>query len=309
MEKVMALLQVIAPIFAAVGLGVYSRRRNVLTAEQVEGLQQYVMKFGLPCVLFNSCLGANLGSEAVLSMALAVPMMLGSALLGFRLRKKKFSYHNLPQLFAAQESGMLGIPLFIALFGISEAYRMGVLDLAQSIIAIPVIAILSAATGKNPSPLEIAGKVIRSPFLLSSLAGLALNLSGIAGVLDHAGVLGVITETTAFLAQPVSAVMLFGVGYNFSLNREYRTAIFRVASLHFALFVLLCGVMQGALFLAPGVEAGTRWAVLLFCLLPPSYLAPSLGRSEEDRTIASGVCSLLTVTCLIAFCVMAVCSV
>jgi len=52
-----------------------------------------------------------------------------------------------------------------------------------------------------------------------------------------------------------------------------------------------------------------RWAVLLYCLLPSSYLTPSLGRSEEDSIIASGVCSLLTITCLVAFCVMTICVV
>ncbi len=301
----MALLRVIAPIFAAIGLGVYSRRRNALTAEQVKGLQQFVMKFGLPCVLFNSCLSADLGSEAVLSMALVVPAILCSSLLGFRLRKKKYAYHSLPHLFSAQESGMLGIPLFITLFGVSEAYRMGVLDLAQTVVAIPVIAILSADTGKDPTPLEIAGKVVRSPLLLASLSGLALNLSGLAATLDAAGVLGVITETASFLSQPVSAAMLFSVGFNFSLNRERRAVIFRVALLHFLLFAFFCCAMQGALFLVPGVEGKTRWAVLLFCLLPSSYLAPSLGRREEDNIITSGVCSLLTVTCLAAFCVIA----
>ena len=49
----------------------------------------------------------------------------------------------------------------------------------------------------------------------------------------------------------------------------------------------------------------TRWALLLYCMLPGSYLAPSLGRSEEDYTVASGVCSILTVVSLLIFCVMA----
>lgn len=309
MDKFLAVLQVILPIFVTVALGVYARRREILTQDQIKGLQQFVMKFGLPCVLFNSCLGASLGSESVISMLLVIPLLLGSAFLSFRLRKHKFTYHNLPQLFAAQETGMLGIPLFIALFGVSEAYRIGVLDLAQIVIAVPVIAVLSANTGKDPTPLEIAGNVFRSPFLISSLLGLTLNLSGLAASLDGIGVLPIITETTFFLAQPVSAVMLFSVGFNFSLNRNYRTTIFRIASVHSGLFVLFCAVMQSALLLVPDVDARTRWAVLLYCLLPSSYLAPSLGRSEEDSIIASGVCSLLTITCLIAFCVMTICVV
>ena len=42
----------------------------------------------------------------------------------------------------------------------------------------------------------------------------------------------------------------------------------------------------------------------LFCALPGSYLAPGLGRTEEDITVASGVCSLLTAVTLVVFCVI-----
>lgn len=305
MSKMLAVLQVIIPIFVTIGLGVYARRRSVMPAEQIQGLQQFVMKFGLPCVLFNSCLSASLSSEAVTSIVMVIPCMLLSSLFGFWLRKR-ITYHNLPMLFSAQESGMLGIPLFITLFGVQEAFRMGVLDLGQSLIAIPTIAILTADTGKNPSPLEIASKVFRSPFLIASVLGLILNLSGAASALDHLGILPIITETTGFLAQPVSAAMLFSVGYNFSLHEGYRKVIFRIAALHFGLLTLICLVMQSFLFVTPNAEAQTRWAVLLYCMLPSSYLSPSLGRREEDSVIASGVCSLLTAACLVVFCGMAV---
>lgn len=309
MDNIMAVLRVIMPIFITIGLGVYARRRVILSSEQIVGLQQFVMKFGLPCVLFNSCLNASLGSEAVTSMVLVIPCILLSSLLGFWVRRRKYSYHNLPMLFSAQESGMLGIPLFITLYGVHEAYRMGVLDLAQTLIAIPAIAILTAETGKNPSPLQILGKVVRSPFLIASLLGLALNFSGIAAMLDGIGFLPVITETTGFLAQPVSAAMLFSVGYNFSLHEGYRKTILQIAGLHFILFSAICLVMQCFLFLVPELDAQTRWAVLLYCMLPSSYLSPSLGRREEDSIVASGVCSILTATCLVVFCIMAACIV
>lgn len=305
MEKITSVLQVIAPIFAAIVLGAMARRKGLMTPEENRGLQQFVMKFGLPCVLFNSCLRASLETEAVTSMALILPAMLGSTYLAFFVLKRKYPYHNIPMLFAAQESGMLGIPLFMTLFGVEQAYRVGVLDLTQCLTAIPTIAILSAVTGEDPSLTRIIKQVVTSPFLLASLFGLALNLSGAAGWMDQVGVGGIMTETTSFLAQPVSAVILFSVGYNFSLAGGNRAVIFRISGLHFGLFALFCLVIQGILFLVPAVDAQTRWAILLFCALPSSFLSPGLGRSEEEYTVASGVCSILTVTCLTVFCCMA----
>ncbi len=302
MDRFLIVAQVVAPIFAAIILGMMAKQRKWLSAENIQGFQNFVMKIGLPCVVFNSCLTAQMGAESLSSMALAFPTVLIGTFWAFRARKKRFPYHNLPQLFTAQETGMLGIPLYIILFGADQAYRMGILDLTQAITAYPVIAILSADTGDNPSLSGIIKKVAASPLLIMSLLGLVLNLSGASAWLDSVGVRPVITETTSFLSQPISALMIFSVGYNFSLAKGNRTAILKISAIHFTMFGIFGILIQALLFLVPNVDLLTRWALLLYCTLPASYLAPSLGRSEEDSVMASGVCSILTVVSLAVFC-------
>ena len=306
MEKILNIAQVILPILMAVALGIIARRRKLMTAQDIQGLQQFVMKFGLPCVIFNSCLTADIGAESLTSMVLVLPSVLLGTLWAFRARKGKYPYHNLPQLFCAQETGMLGIPLFMILFGTQQAYRMGVLDLAQAVTAYPTIAILASATEENPSVRTVVKKVLTSPLLIMSMLGLTLNFTGVADWLDSMGLLAVLTESTGFLGQPISALMIFAVGYNFSLEQGNRAVIFRLSLVHFLYFAIWGLVIQGLLFLVPGVDALTRWAILLYTTLPASYLAPSLGRKQEDYTMASGVCSLLTIPALIVFCIIAV---
>lgn len=305
MEKFLTVAQVVAPIFAAILLGILAKKKNWVSKEGVQGFQQFVMKIGLPCVVFNSCLTADMGAESVSSMALVLPLVLLATLWAFRARKKRYPYHNLPQLFTAQETGMLGIPLYMILFGADQAYRMGVLDLTQAVTAYPVIAILTADTGENPSVSTIVKKVFSSPLMIMSILGLTLNLSGAGEWLESAGIAGIITESTSFLSTPVSALMIFSVGYNFSLAKGSRTTIFKISAIHFVMYAIFCIIIQLALFLVPDVDALTRWVILLYCFLPASYLSPGLGRSEEDYTVASGVCSVLTVTCLLVFCIMA----
>ena len=305
MEVFVTVAQVVTPIFVAIILGILAKKNHWVTAENVQGFQNFVMKIGLPCAIFNSCMTAQIGAESLSSMALALPTVLVGALWAFRKGKKKYPYHNLPQMFCAQESGMLGIPLYIILFGADQAYRMGILDLTQSVVAIPVIAILSSDAGENPTPAQVVKKVFSSPLMIMSLLGLTLNFSGARNWLDGRGVLGIITETTGFLSQPISALMLFSVGFNFSLAKGNRRDVFRISALHFTAFALAGLAIQGLLFLVPGVDALTRWAIFLYCMLPGSYLAPSLGRSEADYQVASGVCSVLTVVCLAIVCVMA----
>jgi predicted permease len=305
MDRVLTVAKVIAPIFVAIFLGFYARRKKLMSPEEIKGLQQFVMKFGLPCVVFNSCLTANMGVESLSSMALTLPVVAVGTLWTFRARKKKYPYHNLPQLFDAQETGMLGIPLVIILFGADQAYRMGVLDLTQAIVCYPVIAILTADAGENISVGQLVKKVLTSPLLIMSLLGLGLNLSGIAAWMDSIGIGGIITESTGFLSQPISAMMIFAVGYNFSLEKDCRKDIMQISAIHFVYYALGGVLVQLALCLIPGIDMVTRLVLLMYFTLPASYLAPSLGRSQRDNRMASGVCSVLTVVSLAIFCVMA----
>lgn len=306
MQQLVRIAQVVVPIFLAVFLGVLARRKKLLTFQECAGLQKFVTKFALPCVLFNSCLTADLTGEAVTTVLLVLPLVFLSALWAFRFGRTHFPYHNLPMLFSAQETGMLGIPLFIILFGADQAYKMGILDLTQAMIVFPVLAILSADPGTNPSPASVVKSVVTSPLMLMALAGLILNLTGLGAFLERIGVIGILTESTGFLSQPVSALMIFSVGYNFSLDKQNRSTIFRISGLHFAMYATLGLLVELGLLLFTQAEPVTRWSIVMYATLPASYLAPGLSRTEEDAVVASGVCSVLTVVCLLVFCVMAV---
>lgn len=306
MNNIIKVLEIVMPIFATIVLGVLAKRKNIFTEEANKGLQKFVMTYCLPCVLFNSCLTGKFAMESFTVMVTVVPLVFLSSLWAFKVRKTKYPYHNLPQLFSSQETGMLGIPLFITLFGTAHAFRMGVLDVAQGFVSIPMIAILSTDTGKNPSVGYVLKKVVQSPLLIMSILGMILNMTGAIDVLNTIGIGGIITEVTEFIAQPISAVILFCVGYNFSLGKENYKHVFEICGWHLAFCALFCVIIQAVLCIDPSVDAATRWAVLLYCALPGSYLAAGLGKTKEESTLAASVCSILTVICLIIFSVIAV---
>ena len=306
MEKFLTVAKVIVPIFFTVFMGILARKRGTLSSAEVHGMQRFAVKFCCPCLIFRSCLTASIGAEALGSMALLPPFLLVCTFWSFWMRKEKMPYHNLPYLFCCKETGLMGLPLFIILFGADQVYRMGVLDIAQAVTGYSVLAILSADTGSDASVKGIVKEMLKSPLIILSVLGLILNLSGIWGWLSSVGIGGIVEESLGFISQPVSAVMLFCVGYNFSLDRESRADVMRICVLHTSIFAVIGIAIQGLLFFVPGVDALTRWAMALFCALPTSYLAPGLGRKEQDCVVASGVCSIQTLVCLAVFCVMAV---
>ena len=304
MDKILSAVQVVLPIFCAVFLGVFSRKKALFSQEEIQAFQRFVVKFCFPCLLFQSCLTAELGPEALSGLVLPV-LLLFTAIWGFRVGRKWFPYHNIPFVFCCKETGMLGIPLFMILFGADQAYRVGILDVTQAIVVFPVIAILSAAPGTATSPKAVIREMFRSPLIIMSLIGLTMNLTGIWDVMQTLGIHGIVKDTFSYLSQPVSMIMLFCVGYNFTLNADNRGEIFRVVAVHTIMFVVIGLLLQLALFFFPNVDALTRWAMLLYMLLPTSFMVPSLGRCEKDYNITSGVCSVLTAVTLVAFCIIA----
>ena len=54
MEKLLHVAMIVLPILFCAALGMTARARQLITPAQIEGLPQFVIRFALPCVLFNS---------------------------------------------------------------------------------------------------------------------------------------------------------------------------------------------------------------------------------------------------------------
>ena len=309
MEKVISVLEILLPIAAAMALGVLARRRGILSPAGAQGLQDFAAKFGLPCLLFNSCYQSDFGPETAASMAMITPLMLLFSITGFALyRRGKAGRATFPLVLGTKEGGMLGVPLFLVLFGQEQVFRMIAMDVAQIVIAVPTVCIVASMATDRLSVGAIARRTFTSPLLLSALSGLVLNLTGIRALLDGAGVGGLVTETMSFLCSPVSAVILFCIGYTFSLEEIRRGGVLKTCLVFWGMFAVMCVVLELALLLVPGTPMETRWAVVLFTMLPPTFMMPTLGRTREETAYGSGVCSLCTLGTLVVFCVIAVLS-
>lgn len=303
--QLIRVLKVILPIFVPLILGIFIRRKELLSQECITGIKSFVMKFGIPCMLFNAYVSCSFGQEILISMALVLVLTLGLALLGFHLRKKAgWGYHNLPMMIAETE-GSFGVPLIIVLFGMTHTFRIAALDMAQTFIGVPIITILSTDTSNGLRFRQLLKKLLSVPVLLGMAAGLLFNLTGLARLLEPSGILGVITAVTEAVAAPVSTFLLVCVGYDFHISADNKQQILRGVSCHVILRAVFCGIVQLCLLLVPNVSPYTRWAILLFCFLPPSFLAINLGKDQQDNRYAASVCSVCTFVTLVVYCIIA----
>lgn len=116
-----SILNVTIPFFALVVLGYFAARGRLLPEAAIPGLNAYVLYFALPCLLFR--LGASMPFRQLIDPALIGIYVLSALIVvGFtvsitlkRVGLKNAAFGALVAAFP--NSGFMGVPLLVALFG------------------------------------------------------------------------------------------------------------------------------------------------------------------------------------------------
>jgi malonate transporter len=221
----LAILNVIAPVFAIIVTGYLAVRWHLYPREGVRGLVAFVNNFATPCLLFQAMLTSDFG--ATFNAAIIVPFYVGAifsliagTLIAIRFFKTRPG-EGVSSGFAAMFTNtvLIGIPI------VQRAYGNEALPTVFSIIAFhaPMLITLGmlvmelvrrdgAPLGK--ALLVAALRIVQNPLLWGVALGLLCNRFGVV----------LIEPANAFLTMMSAAVLpaaLFGLGG--ALN-EYRLA-------------------------------------------------------------------------------------
>ncbi len=299
-------LNVILPMLVPILLGMFLRKKQIISQEGIAGMKTFVMRVGIPGLLFHAYLTCSFSGEIAVGMATVFVLTIVLALIAFAMKRtRRWNYNGLPMMFAVTEGG-LGVPLILILFGMEHTFRMASLDLAQTFVGVPLICILSAAGEGKTTPKAFLKKIISVPVAPAVVFGLGLNFLGVPALLEPSGVWEIVASVLDAIAAPVSTLMLLSVGYEFGLTAENRRDVLTMSGYYLLGRALFCLAVQGILCLLPGVSPVTRWTVLLFSFLPPSFLSIHLGKNQKDNTFAANNCSICTFATLLVFCIIAI---
>ena len=190
-------LNVIAPVFGAVALGVALCRVRLFDATTSDGLAKFVYYVAIPALLFRSLARADL--PAVLPWRLIPAFYVPSLAMfgaGVLIARKYFGWDRPSQGIAGlgacySNMVMLGLPLCDAAFGSASAVPLFTLLALQSSIlftlATYTIEVYGARGSGSPMPWHRAlGKLLFNPVILCLAFGVVANLTGQAptGALD-----------------------------------------------------------------------------------------------------------------------------
>jgi predicted permease len=210
-----AILAVTVPFFALVLCGWLAARRHVLPESAIPGLNAFVLYFALPCMLFrfgmNTPLAVLLNPSVLLTYllaALAIVAFTVAVTMSARVQLKDAAFGALVAAFP--NTGFMGVPLLVALFGAAAAGPVICTVLADLLVTSSLciaLAQLHEAQGQGAN--AAARKVLRGA--LSNPLPWAIALGALFSVAGWR-LLGPVDVIVRMLADAASPVALFTIG-------------------------------------------------------------------------------------------------
>ncbi|HRX59188.1 MAG TPA: AEC family transporter [Eubacteriales bacterium] len=301
MSRIMHVLTIVMPLLVSLGIGFFTRKKNILSAEAIEGMKTFVMKFALPAMLF----GLFFTAEYSISILLFAATMFAMGVLGLGLGyvfSRPFAKHSpmLRFMTAGWEVGMLGYALYALLFGADNLRYMAVMDFGQVLFVFTVfITALSARSGGS-----VKGSVkglLTNPIPWAMVAGAVLAMLGVSRALEPSGVTELITSVCDFVAAPLSCVIFVVVGYGIEFSRKNLGTAVISAVLRTFVCAILCMLALFIIGLFVTLTNEMRWAIILIFLTPAPFILTLYAQNEQERADISMSLSMQTIVTIIAF--------
>ena len=303
MDRVISILETALPVFLALGLGMLCRKTGFLSRDAIDSLNKVVINLTLPAVLIGAFATAEYSAATIVLPTLVYLLCCLALGLGFGLTKLfRIKGRLAPFIASGFEVGMLGYALFSLLFPETSLSNLAVLDLGQTLFVFTLFKIL--LSGKTNFK-AIGRDMARTPILWAVLAGVLIGATGLFGVMEKAGVSGVLTAATDFVSAPTGMIILLTVGYDL-VPREIPWK--RTAGLIALRLVCMAVVLGIALLLNRTLLNGIifEWAMVLLVILPPPYVIPVFADEPAERVQISSALSALTLLTMILFAVFSV---
>ncbi|ASK28045.1 transporter [Neisseria chenwenguii] len=296
-----AIFNIIAPVFLMIVVGYAAMRRSLLMAGQLEGIGKFVLRIGMPMLVFNALATKPFAQTFKPEYFFAYS---GASVLSFvagwqnsRLRGLHPTLAALNGLgFGMSNSGFVGYPLLLMALGSSAGgyYAMNVMT-ENLLICLPLFILLDLSQGQHRSwgqVLRQAGKtLLTNPIIQAMPVGLVFSFGLLPLPVFAERISGMLASSSMTLALFMIGASLCGI----SLRDCKPADMLLVAAGKLMLFPLLMFVLMNAL----GADKETLFAGMLFAAAPIPSLYPLFGSMHGFAKETSGTMLLVTLLSLI----------
>jgi len=288
MEQFFSVLPIVAPVFIALLIGYFSKRKRLVTPGGIEGMKALVMNFALPAAV-----DTDMAVVVITMFCCGLTGLLLGKLLRWLLRQKQ---DLLPFLVTSYETGMLGYGLYIMLFSQAQVSNFAMIDLGEAAFAFTIyIGLLNARKGVDAK--SSLRSMVKTPMIWAVVAGIALGATGIGRMLDASPIGPAISEVLAYISAPT--------GIELEWTKEYMKDALVAAGLRFCVMALLCFLAVNVIFLFLPFNEYLFWGLVLVFSLPAPYILPLFISGEKDNAYVATSLALYTVISIVLFTVIA----
>ncbi|GGB06867.1 AEC family transporter [Allosediminivita pacifica] len=302
-----AVLEVTAPIYLLIILGFATVRSGYIAPETIRALGSFVIRVCIPALIFSAVMGPSTGLHWGLLLAYG-GASLGAFAAGLVIMRG-LRCHALARAvisslgMANSNSGFMGYPIATQVIGAQAAVPiLACAMVVESMVMIPLaLALADAGAFPGESFPRAFGRalraLLRNPIVVGLVAGLAVNLSGLA-------MPGVVVSFLDFLVQAAPVVALYVVGGTVAAfpQRGLSPDTILIAAGKLVLHPVLAFLL---LSLVPGLPGEFLLGGVLFASVPMLSIFPIFGQRYgiESLTattlVATTTLSFVTVSLLI----------
>lgn len=292
---------IILPVVFTMFLGYFSRRRQIVKKDGVEGLKNLVMNFTLPLVIFGAFYKIPFGVNQLILAAVIygtciVANLAGRLITRFILPDQKL----LPFLTSGFEAGMMGYGLYALLFSTNQISNFAMVDLGQVLFVFTIyMAMLNKKKGLSTK--DTIFSMLKSPIFNSAVFGAIFGATGLGLLINHSPAGPAIDAALSYVSAPTGMLMLFVVGYELEMSKKVLKRAFEAAVARFSILFILCAVVLFLLKLIFPVSDFLFWSIILMFLLPAPFVLPLFVDNDEDAGYISTSLSVSTLISILFF--------
>lgn len=304
----MELLAKVLPILILFGAGFLMRRTGFISNDTVSGFKKVVIDIALPAVLFIAFVNLDFKMEhlgLILSIFLLCLIMLG---IGFLLKKIKGLNHTiLPFVVSGFTFGLLGIPLYITVFGEANLPAMAVIGVGHELFLWFIyVSVMKFTMGKEKISFDTLKGFITSPLILAIIFGIGINLLGLSHYLTDNAILNGLYLSLEYMSKIATPLILIVIGYGLSFNKAYTKQTVIFVALRFVLILSIGYLIKFVLIDRIIVfDQYMNYAYFTLLILPPPFSASVLigkyGGSDDDVKLANNITVLYTCLSIVTY--------
>ncbi|QUH30895.1 AEC family transporter [Vallitalea guaymasensis] len=303
----MELISKVMPILILFLIGFLIRKTNFLSKETIDGIKKIVIDMALPAVLFIAFVNIELKKEYVgliFSIILLCSIML---CIGFLLTKiPKISNPVLPFVLCGFTFGLLGIPLYITVFGETNLPSMAIMGVGHEFFLwIIYMSAVKLVFSNEKLSLKTLKGFLTSPLIIALVLGITVNVLGLSNLLHEQPVLNGLYVTLEYFSEIATPLILIVIGYGLSFDKEFTKYTIIYVIMRYAI-MLTVGYLIKFLIIDRFMtfDKYLEYAYFTLLILPPPFsLSIFVARygDEKNAKLVNNITVATTCVCVITY--------